>query len=180
VALYERAANRGYAHAMNRVADAYRNALYGFPRDFGQAAYWYGKSAAQRDPFAMVRLGELYEFGAGVDQDPRRARELYLDAANDPSEIGKQARFDLAQMNSQASQAPPPQDRAADPSGIPLELSLPRRAMRHRLRTIARRKSRRIPPADAAFRFQRREFQGYGHSWSDRDRPRVAAVGLKR
>ncbi|MDH5542182.1 MAG: redoxin domain-containing protein [Nitrospinota bacterium] len=52
----------------------------GAEQDYGEAAYWYGKSAGKGYPKAQLALGKLYENGKGVEKDRSRAESLYIKA----------------------------------------------------------------------------------------------------
>ncbi len=52
----------------------------GVAEDNDQAAYWFDKSAQQGHGRALYLLGQCYEAGFGVVQDPAKAVELYIQA----------------------------------------------------------------------------------------------------
>lgn len=81
--LYVRAAQLGQDDAMNSLGRAYEEGR-GVPKDLQQAVAWYERAMALGNPFAPRRLGLLYQRGAEpvVRADPRRARELFLLAAD--------------------------------------------------------------------------------------------------
>ncbi|MGR5322278.1 tetratricopeptide repeat protein, partial [Vibrio sp. DNB22_19_1] len=53
---------------------------YGVPVDYVQAAYWYERSANQRNVCALSGLAYLYDAGLGVERDGARAVSLYQQA----------------------------------------------------------------------------------------------------
>ncbi|MDQ7078678.1 MAG: SPOR domain-containing protein [Robiginitomaculum sp.] len=53
----------------------------GVAQDYNQAAFWYGKSAAQGFALAQVSLGRLYDKGLGVEQSYEEALQWYYQAA---------------------------------------------------------------------------------------------------
>ena len=80
-------ANSGDAAAELKAADAYA-AGNGTPRDtrqlaadYKQAAFWYGKAAAQGSTVAEIHLGDLYRDGRGVARDMAQAAAWYRKAA---------------------------------------------------------------------------------------------------
>jgi tetratricopeptide (TPR) repeat protein len=78
--LYDKAANAGYAMALNNIGGSYEGGQ-GVPVNYVEAANWYGKAVASGEPTAMVNLGWLYETGHGVKQDYAEAIRLYEAAA---------------------------------------------------------------------------------------------------
>jgi tetratricopeptide (TPR) repeat protein len=78
--LFEKAADAGYAMAMNNIGGLYEGGD-GVPRNYAEAARWYGKAAAAGEPIAMVDLGWQYETGHGVSKDYAEAVRLYEAAA---------------------------------------------------------------------------------------------------
>jgi hypothetical protein len=95
---FEKAGEQKFAPAENLLAEGYYNG-YGSDagqgrQDYAQAAYWYGQAAQQGDSFSQLRLGTLYEAGAGVPQDPARAKSYYAQAATSSNpkiaEMGRQ------------------------------------------------------------------------------------------
>lgn len=80
-------ANAGDAAAEVKAADAYA-AGSGAPRDarqlaadYKQAAFWYGKAAAQGNTAAQIHLADLYRDGRGVARDMAQAAAWYRKAA---------------------------------------------------------------------------------------------------
>lgn len=70
----------GSAEAQNYVGEIYHKGL-GIEPDYGMAAQWYQKAAAQGYKRAKINLGYLYEQGLGVPQDTTRALNLYREAS---------------------------------------------------------------------------------------------------
>ena len=70
----------GSAEAQNYVGEIYHKGL-GIEPDYGMAAQWYQKAAAQDFKRAKINLGYLYEQGLGVPQDLTRALNLYREAS---------------------------------------------------------------------------------------------------
>ena len=78
-------AERGNAHAQFLVGLTYENDIrWSLPmrHDYIKAAEWYRKAATHGDADAQVALGELYDEGQGVSQDPAEAIRWYSVAAN--------------------------------------------------------------------------------------------------
>ena len=75
-----RHAREGDPGAQFGLGNRYMNGA-GVPRDPGQAAAWYQKSAAQGFHYAQVNLGNMYADGVGVPKDLARAVEWYQLAA---------------------------------------------------------------------------------------------------
>ena len=53
----------------------------GVPKDYTQAAHWYGKAAEQGRPQAQNELGNLFSSGRGVPRDVVMAKEWWRKAA---------------------------------------------------------------------------------------------------
>ena len=73
-------ASRGDARAEALMGEMYANGT-DVPQDYGQAAVWWTKSAADGYPQAEYNLGVLYEHGQGVARSDARAAEWYGRAA---------------------------------------------------------------------------------------------------
>src|SRR6202011_6208195 len=61
-------ANRGDARAQTVLGFMYANGQ-GVPQNYGEAAIWYARSAAQGNPTGQYFLGLLYDKGIGVPPD---------------------------------------------------------------------------------------------------------------
>jgi TPR repeat protein len=83
--LYQDAAARGHADAMNALGKAYQQGK-GTSTDLAKAAEWYGKAADLKLADAQNNLGMLYLEGKGVTRDLLKAFRLFESAAaqNDP------------------------------------------------------------------------------------------------
>jgi uncharacterized protein len=68
-----RKAMAGDAGAENALADWYQSGRHGFPKDLTVAAEWYLKAAEQGVNQAQGQIGEMYEFGEGVQKDHEKA-----------------------------------------------------------------------------------------------------------
>ncbi len=79
-------AQSGSAEAQYYVGQIWERGLGRAP-DYGRAAQWYGKAAAQDYGPAQVHLAYLYENGLGVEPDPAEALDLYRAAADLPDEL---------------------------------------------------------------------------------------------
>lgn len=53
----------------------------GSAQDYGQAAEWYGKAAAQNHRLAQFNLGMMYAQGQGVERDDVQSTQWFLKAA---------------------------------------------------------------------------------------------------
>jgi TPR repeat protein len=84
LALCKEAGAAGEIGAQVTVANAYDKGV-GVKRDPAAAREWYGK-AAQQDPNAARRLGEMWASGDGGKKDTKKALELWMGAekAGDP------------------------------------------------------------------------------------------------
>jgi TPR repeat protein len=117
VELYRKAAALGFVEAYVALARDYLSGGDGLPRDPTQEAFWFGKAAEKGDRSSMISLGELYEFGIGVERNEVRARQLYMQAAgNHNDDLAEDARDRVARLDRAASQAAP---RNASPSPQP-------------------------------------------------------------
>jgi hypothetical protein len=124
--LYRKAAALGFVEAYVQLARGYLSGRDGLPRDPTQEAYWFGKAAEKGDRPSMMMLGEQYEFGIGVERNPDRARQLYMQAAgNQNDDFAEDARDRVARLDRAASQAaprnvsPPPQPAISPPNNTP-------------------------------------------------------------
>lgn len=80
--LYARSAETGNPVAQYNVAMMYSNGE-SVNVDYQQAAYWFGKSAAQGLPASQFRLGEMYFFGrGGLSKDLTMAIQLFEKASD--------------------------------------------------------------------------------------------------
>ena len=78
------AARNGDARAQNAVAVLYYQGTSPIKRDYAQAFYWVGKSAAQGNYFAEQGLANMYKEGKGTEADPVKAQYWYEQAAATP------------------------------------------------------------------------------------------------
>jgi hypothetical protein len=76
----------GSAEAQNNVGEVYSKGL-GTDPDYGMAAQWFQKAAAQGYGRAKINLGFLYEQGLGVPQDTAKALNLYREASGIQDEL---------------------------------------------------------------------------------------------
>lgn len=58
-------------------------------QDYGQALYWYQKSAALGDADAQLRIGQMYDKGLGVTKDPAEAIKWYTQAAQNGNWVAR-------------------------------------------------------------------------------------------
>ena len=70
----------GDAQTQYELGQTYDEGRY-MPRDYPQAAYWYGAAARQGHAPAQHQLGTMYEEGFGVRQDDDEAVALYQSSA---------------------------------------------------------------------------------------------------
>lgn len=78
--LYQKAAEKGYPHAMNQLAAIYKNGV-GMPKDFVQAEQWHRKAADLDDSEAMYYLGVMYYRGEGIQKSFTEAINWFEKAA---------------------------------------------------------------------------------------------------
>ena len=57
--------------------------------DLAGAAKWYGKSAAQGNAWAQLKLGLMYKAGEGVTQSDSKAVELIRQAADQGNSVAQ-------------------------------------------------------------------------------------------
>ncbi|MDF1644305.1 MAG: tetratricopeptide repeat protein [Pseudomonadales bacterium] len=76
------AANTGDAEAQLQYGSLYYFGYKEVPVDYAKTRAWIAKSAAQGNPGAEHTMGELYDFGLGVDVNKERAFNWYKKAAN--------------------------------------------------------------------------------------------------
>ncbi len=65
-------AKAGDSNAQYQVGDFHYNAYR-----YGEAVYWYNRSAAQGNHWGQFNMGKCYRFGHGVEQSDDKAREWY-------------------------------------------------------------------------------------------------------
>jgi len=75
---FRKAADAGSTAGMLHLGAMYQLSN---PEDDTRAVFWYQKAATGGNPDAMFNLGSMYEHGRGVDQDLKKAKNLYTQAA---------------------------------------------------------------------------------------------------
>jgi len=80
LALHRKAAEKGYAAAMNTLGSGYRKGQ-GVGQDNTEAVKWYRRAAEKGYPAAMHNLGYMYREGLGVAKDKTEAVRLVRKAA---------------------------------------------------------------------------------------------------
>ena len=80
-ALWKKAADQGNRLAMTRLAYAYEEGWYGFPKSKSSAFSWYTKAADTGDLSAIVSLGYVYKWGNITSKDLYQAFRLFRKAA---------------------------------------------------------------------------------------------------
>jgi TPR repeat protein len=89
------AARRGDARAQNMLGNIYGDGD-GVQRNFAQAAYWYGQSAAQGNRFGEYSLGLIYMQGlGGLPNEQARAARLFQ-ASAEQGLVAAEAQLGLA------------------------------------------------------------------------------------
>lgn len=78
--LFSLAAAQGNMTAIQDVANLYADDGFGVAENLEEHVKWTRRAADLGEPAAIKMLGFLYEQGRGVDKDPQRAAELYIDA----------------------------------------------------------------------------------------------------
>jgi hypothetical protein len=78
-----KAANKDNVEAMLLLADIYDEGGPGIKADPVRAVTWYKKAAEKGSADAAYELGEMYEFGNGVEKSMPEAVRWYREAAND-------------------------------------------------------------------------------------------------
>lgn len=76
-----KAAKQRHSMALYLMGSAFESGYGNLPKDPSQAVYFYRLAAAENISPAMVRLGKCYYNGAGVEQNIKKARELFENAA---------------------------------------------------------------------------------------------------
>lgn len=72
-----RASAAGSATAASALGD-----IYGSRRDYQQSFTWYSKAAESKHPWAIFRLGIMYQNGLNVQRNANQARRLFEEAAH--------------------------------------------------------------------------------------------------
>jgi len=70
-------AKKGDAFSEAQLGEGYINGSIGYFPNFDKGLYWLNKAAEQGDPIAYINLAELYNQGAGVEQDSAKAKKYY-------------------------------------------------------------------------------------------------------
>jgi len=78
--LYQKAADDGYAKALNNLGAMYEVSRPGIAVDHAEAVKWYTKAAEAGEPIGMSNLGWMYEAGLGVKKNCAEAVRLYQSA----------------------------------------------------------------------------------------------------
>lgn len=76
---FETAAKAGYNPAQSKLGYIYKNDTAFL--DSERSIYWNNKAAENGDMRALCNLGLAYEFGNGVEKDPKKAFDLYQQSA---------------------------------------------------------------------------------------------------
>lgn len=78
---YEKAAYLGSADAMQRLGEMYYSPfISGFEEDLSKSIAWHQLAAERNQPQSLIRMGDYYLFGLGVEEDEKKALEYYLRA----------------------------------------------------------------------------------------------------
>ncbi|MBQ2097335.1 MAG: sel1 repeat family protein, partial [Bacteroidales bacterium] len=80
---YSKAAQQGNAKAQYQLGRCYKKGE-GCTKDANAAFQWFEKSAAQGNADAQLALGKCYLKGKGVAEDAAKAKDLFLQAVNNP------------------------------------------------------------------------------------------------
>ena len=80
VVYFQKAAERGYANAQNRLAICYEFGI-GVARNIVLAVSWYQRAAGLGHADAQYFLGACYEYGTGIARDNNLAKAWYREAA---------------------------------------------------------------------------------------------------
>ncbi len=81
VQLLEEEWQKGDPKAYTVLGEIYQYGDYGVSKNFQKAKYCYEQASKHGDPYALVRLGIMYQRGEGVTQNHKKAIELYEDSA---------------------------------------------------------------------------------------------------
>ena len=68
---------KNHACVINLVATYHINGKFGFPRDLNKAMEWFQKAGELGTAGAYLSLGNIFNMGYGVDQDPKKARHYW-------------------------------------------------------------------------------------------------------
>ena len=80
---YSKAAQQGHDKAQYQLGRCYKKGE-GCTKDANAAFQWFEKSAAQGNADAQLALGKCYLKGKGVAEDAAKAKDLFLQAVNNP------------------------------------------------------------------------------------------------
>ena len=80
---YSKAAQQGNSKAQYQLGRCYKKGE-GCTKDANAAFQWFEKSAAQGNADAQLALGKCYLKGKGVAEDAAKAKDLFLQAVNNP------------------------------------------------------------------------------------------------
>ena len=79
-ALLERA-RQGYVETQIAVGNDYLQGRNGFPEDDNEAFMWFKRAAEKNHPMGLCMVGEMYQYGYGVEKDYDEALKWYYRSA---------------------------------------------------------------------------------------------------
>ena len=77
---------------------------HGVPKDLGQAAFWYEKSANHGNALAQLYIGRMHLYGRGVEQDPEQAVFWLREAAGQGHALAQEDLGDLYRVGGRVAQ----------------------------------------------------------------------------
>ena len=88
---YKKGAAQGFCIAESQLAGLYERGDDGVPQDFTKARQWYLRAIEHGCNYDMFKLGQMYEYGRGVERNKDIAYDWYLNAANKGIDDAKKA-----------------------------------------------------------------------------------------
>jgi hypothetical protein len=77
-----RLARKGFPDEQAWIGCYYYKGNNGYPKDYKKALYWFDKAAGQNDGHALYHLGNMYEYGYGVEKNYYTAMGYYNRSIN--------------------------------------------------------------------------------------------------
>ena len=74
-------AKQGYAEAQLVVGNNYLQGSDGFPENDTEAFKWFKRAAEKNHPMGLCMVGEMYQYGYGVEKDYDEALKWYYKSA---------------------------------------------------------------------------------------------------
>lgn len=101
------AAEQGNVRGQYALAMTYMLHIDGMTQNYPEAAKWFAKAAEQGETDAQPRLGELYEYGRGVEQNLIEAYVLYSLSAENENQQAQESLAEIGKKCARRNARPP-------------------------------------------------------------------------